>query len=107
VDYRCSGLHRLLHVEDRREHLVVDLDAAAAFFGSSLAIGHHGRHPLPDEPHNVVEHVCIVGIDKVVVVDGGGIQAPGHILPGEDIVDARCSQGGLFADSDDAGVGVR
>jgi hypothetical protein len=77
VDHRRSGLHRLLGVEDRREHLVVDLDAAAAFLRGGLAVGRHGRHALPDEPHDVVQHVGIVGIDEVVVVDGGGIQAPG------------------------------
>ena len=89
MDHRCSGLHRLLRVKDRRQDLVVDLDPAAAFLCGGLAIGHHGRYPLSDVPHYIVQHVGVVRIDEVVVVDGGGVQTPGYVLPGEDFVDAR------------------
>ena len=40
----------------------------------------------PDEPHDVVEDVGVVGIDQIVGVDRGGERLPRHVLPG---VDAR------------------
>ena len=104
---RRAGSHRLLGVEDGRQHLVLDLDLAAPFLGGGLGLGHHGGHPLPDEAHHVVEHVGVVGIDAEVVVDGGGVELPRHVLPGEDRMHARHGERGVLVDRDDAGVGVR
>ena len=64
VQQRRAGLHRLLRIEHRRQHLVVDLEPAAAFLGGGFAVGDDGGDPLADEAHDVVEHPRVVGIDQ-------------------------------------------
>ena len=45
--------HRLLHVDDMGQHLVVDLDQLGRVLGDRARLGHHRHHPLPgiaDQP---------------------------------------------------------
>ena len=46
VDLRRVGLQRFEHVEDRRQHLVLDLHLGGGFLRGALAGGNHGDHRL-------------------------------------------------------------
>ena len=107
VQLRRAVGHRLLRVEHRGQHLVLDDDLAAALLGGADGVGEHGHHPLADEAHDVVEDVRVVGIDEVVGVDRGREALARHVLPRVDAVDAGHRQRGGLVDRDDARVGVR
>jgi hypothetical protein len=62
--------HRFFGIKNRGEHFVVDLDLAASFFGRAFGVRDDRDDPLPDESHDVVEQVSVVGIGVIVVVSG-------------------------------------
>ena len=99
--------HRFFGIEDRGQHLVVDFDLAASLFRRTFGFRDDRRDSLPDKTHYVVEQVSIVGIDVIVVVRGGRVQHPRHVLPGIDAADARNGEGGILANRLDARVSVR
>ena len=99
--------HRLLGVEDRRQDLVFHGDLAATLFGGADRVGDHRHHPLAREPHDVVEHVGVVGIHQMVGVDRGAVALPGDVLPRVHAVHAGNGERGGLVDRDDARVGVR
>ena len=53
VDQRRAGLQRLLHVEDRRQLLVVDLDLGGRLARGALALGDDRDDLLALEAHLV------------------------------------------------------
>ena len=61
----------------------------------------------PDEPHDVVEDVGVVGIHQVVGVDRCGEALPRNVLPRVHAVHAGNRERGGLVDRDDARVGVR
>ena len=107
VQLGCPVGHRLLRVEDRGQHLVVDLDLAAALLGGAHRVGQHGDHSLADETHDVVEHVGVVGVDQVVGVDRGAVPLPRHVFPRVHPMHAGHRQRGRLVDRHDAGMRVR
>ena len=74
---RCD---RLRWIDHRRKDVVVDLEAAAAFFGGSLGLRDHGRHLLPDEADDIVEHAGIVRVHPGLLVTRGGEQPVRRVL---------------------------
>ena len=64
VDERRAGLQRLVHVEHRRQHLVVDLDLRRRLVRRALAVGEHRDHRLALPAHLVVgQHLLVLGAD--------------------------------------------
>ena len=107
VQDRRFGLHCRDRIEHRGQDLVGDVEQAAGLFCGGLALGDDGGDPLADEAHHVVEHVGIVGVDQVVLVERGAEEPARHVLPGEDLHHSRHRHRPLAADGEDAGVGVR
>jgi hypothetical protein len=98
VKHGRTGSHRLLGIEYGRKQLVLDLDLAAAFFRSALALGDDRGYSLPDVPHDVVQDVGVVGVRAVVVMGGRCIEAPRHVVPREHGVDSRHRQRVILVD---------
>ena len=107
VQLGCALGHRLLGVEDRWQHLVFHCDLATTLFGGADRIGDHGHHPLAHEPHDVVEHVGVVGIHQMVGVDRGAVALTRDVLPRVHAMHAWNLERGGLVDGDDARVGVR
>ncbi len=104
--WRALG-HRLFGVEHRRQHLVVDVDPAAALLRRGDRVGQDGDDALADEADRVVEDEGVVRIDQVVGVDGRGEAPARHVLPGVDAVHAGNGECVGLVDRDDPGVRVR
>ena len=83
VQDRRVRLHGGDRIEHGGQHLVLDRERPAAGLGRAFALGDHRGDALADEPHHVVEHVGVVGIDEMVLVRRGAVQPPRHVLPGE------------------------
>ena len=107
VQDRRGGLHGRFRVEHRRQKLVVHFEQPARFLGGAFGLGHHRRHPLADEAHDIVEHVGVVGIDHVILVGRGRVQFARHVLPGEDRDHPGHGQGLVALDRFDARMGMR
>ncbi len=99
--------HCFFGIEDRRQHLVVDLDLAASLFRRAFSFRDDRRDPLADKTHHVVEEVRVIGIDVIIVMRGGREQQARHILPRVNSVDARDGEGGSFANRLDTRVRMR
>ena len=107
VDDGRALAHRFFGIEHRRQQLVIDFYPSASFFRRALGFRDDCRDPLADKTHDVVEQVSVVGIDVIVVVRGGGVEQPRHVLPGVNAADARNGERGVLANCLDARVGVR
>ena len=88
VDDRRAGLQRLLHVEDGRQHLVVDLDLGGGLVRGALAVGEHRDHRLALPAHLVGgQHLLVLRPD--LDQDQDRVDIVRHVLVREDARHAR------------------
>ena len=95
VQQRRVRTHRCLRVEDGGQDFVLDLDQPAGRFRCGLGFRDDRGDALAHKADHVVEHIGVVGIDEVVLMRGGAVEAARHVFPGEDGDDpgtaaARC-----------------
>ena len=107
VKDRRAGLHGGHRIEHRRQELVVDDQGAHAGLGRRLALADHRGEPLAGEAGDVVEHVRVVGIDQMILVQRGAVQPARHVLPGIDGDDARDGERLALVDLLETRVGMR
>ena len=107
VQERRVRLHGGDRIEHRRQDLVGDVDQPAGLFGGGLGFGDDRRDALADESHHVVEHVGVIRIDQMILVDRRAVEPARHVLPGEDRNHSGNGQPPLAPDMDNARVGVR
>ena len=93
-------------VEQRLEHLIVDLDELERLVGGLLGLGGDDRHLLVLIAHEVLEDQAVVGTRLRIALAGDGKAALGHILVGVDAHDARHLQGARRIDGADLGAGI-
>ena len=77
-------IERLGKVEQRLEHLVVDLDELECLVGGLLGLGGDNRHLLVLVAHEVLENQAVVGTRLRIALTGDGKAALGHVLVGVD-----------------------
>ena len=99
-------IERLGKVEQRLEHLVVDLDELERLVGGLLGLGGDDRHLLVLIAHEVLEDQTVVGTRLRIALAGDGKAALGHVLVGVDAHDARHLQGARRIDGADLGTGI-
>ena len=92
VQDRRARLHGGHRIEHRGQDLVVDDQRAHAGLGRRLALADHRGEALADEAGDVVQHVGVVGIDQMVLVQRGAVEPARHVLPGVDGDDAGNGQ---------------
>lgn len=100
-------IERLGKVEQRLEHLVVDLDELECLVGGLLGLGGDDRHLLVLVAHQVLEDQAVVGARLRIALAGDGKAALGHILVGVDAHHAGHLQGARRIDGADLGTGIR
>ena len=71
-------------VEQRLEHLIVDLDELERLIGSLLGLGGDDRHLLVLVTDEVLENQAVVGTRLRIALAGDGKAALGHVLVGVD-----------------------
>ena len=94
-------------VEQRLEHLVVDLDELERLVGGLLGLGGDNRHLLVLIAHEVLEDQAVVGTRLRVALAGDGKAALGHVLVGVDAHDAGHLQGTRRIDGANLGTRIR
>ena len=102
-----ARLHGHFRIEHGRQQLVLDLEQPAGRFRRAFGFGHHRGDPLPDEAHDIVEHVGVVGIDQVIFMRRRRVEFARHVLPGEDRDDAGHGLRLVALDRLDARMGMR
>ena len=102
-----ARLQRRHGIEHCRQDLVLDLQRPAAGLGRAFGLGDHHGNALACEAGDVVQHVGVVGIDEMILVQRGAVEPARHVLPGVGGNDARDRQRLLPVDALDAGMGVR
>ena len=100
-------IERLGKVEQRLEHLIVDLDELERLVGGLLGLGGDDRHLFVLIAHEVLENQAVVGTRLRIALAGDGKAALGHVLVGVDAHDARHLQGARRIDGADLGAGIR
>ena len=81
-----TGLHRFLRIEYGRKNFVIDLHETTRLLGCRFSLGDDGNDALPNKAHDIVQHVCVIGIDVKVVVDSCCKKTPRDIFPRENRV---------------------
>ena len=94
-------------VEQRLEHLVVDLDELERLVGGLLGLGGDNRHFLVLVTDEVLENQAVVGTRLRIALTGNGKATPGHVLVGVDAHHAGHLQGARRIDGADLGAGIR
>ena len=94
-------------VEQRLEHLVIDLDELECLVGGLLGLGGDNRHLLVLVAHEVLEDQAVVGTRLRIALAGDGKAALGHVLVGIDAHHAGHLQGARRIDGADLGAGIR
>ena len=94
-------------VEQRLEHLVVDLNEFERLVGSLLSLGGDDRHLLVLVTDEVLENQAVVGARLRITLTGNGKAALGHVLVGVDAHDAGHLQGTRRIDGADLGARIR
>ena len=100
-------IERLGKVEQRLEHLVVDLDELERLVGSLLGLGGDDRHLLVLVAHQVLENQAVVGTRLRIALTGNGKATLGHVLVGVDAHHTGHLQGARRIDGADLGSGIR
>ena len=100
-------IERLGKVEQRLEHLIVDLNEFERLVGSLLGLGGDDRHLLVLVAHQVLENQAVVGTRLRIALAGDGKAALGYVLVGVDAHDAGHLQGARRIDGADLGAGIR
>ena len=93
-------------VEQRLEHLVVDLDELECLVGGLLGLGGNDRHLFVLVTDEVLENQAVVGTRLRIALTGDGKAALGHVLVGVDAHHARHLQGARRIDGADLGAGI-
>ena len=93
-------------VEQRFEHLVVDLDELERLVGGLLGLGSDNRHLLVLIAHKVLEDQTVVGTRLRIALAGNGKAALGHVLVGVNAHDAGHLKGARGVDGTDLGTGI-
>ena len=93
-------------VEQRLEHLVVDLDELERLVGGLLGLGSDNRHLLVLIAYKVLENQAVVGTRLRIALAGDGKAALGHVLVGVNAHDAGHLQGARRIDGADLGAGI-
>ena len=93
-------------VEQRLEHLVVDLDELECLVGGLLGFGGNDRHLLVLVAHEVLEDQTVVGTRLRIALTGDGKAALGHVLVSVNAHDAGHLQGARRIDGADLGAGI-
>ena len=100
-------IERLGKVEQRLEHLVVDLDELERLVGGLLGLGGDNRHLLVLVTDEVLENQAVVGTRLRIALTGNGKATLGHVLVGVDAHHAGHLQGARRIDGADLGAGIR
>ena len=100
-------IERLGKVEQRLEHLIVDLDELEGLVGGLLGLGGDDRHLLVLVAHEVLENQTVVRRGLRIALAGDGEAALGHVLVGIDAHDTGHLQGARRVDGADLGAGIR
>ena len=93
-------------VEQRLEHLVVNLDELERLVGGLLGLGGDDRHLLVLVANEVLENQAVVGTRLRIALTGDGKAALGHVLVGVNAHHARHLQGARRIDGADLGAGI-
>ena len=93
-------------VEQRLEHLVVDLNELECLVGGLLGLGGDNRHLLVLVAHQVLEDQAVVGTRLRIALAGNGKAALGHVLVGVDAHHTGHLQGARRVDGADLGAGI-
>ena len=99
-------IERLGKVEQRLEHLIVNLNELECLVGGLLGLGGDDRHLLVLVAHQVLKNQTVVGRRLRIALAGNGKAALGHVLVGVDAHDARHLQGARRIDGADLGAGI-
>ena len=99
-------IERLGKVEQRLEHLVVDLDELEGLVGGLLGLGGDDRHLLVLIAHEVLEDQSVIRRGLRIALAGDGKAALGHVLVGVDAHHAGHLQGARRIDGADLGAGI-
>ena len=99
-------IERLRKVEQRLEHLVVDLDELERLVGGLLGLGGDDRHLLVLIAHEVLEDQAVVGRGLRIALAGNGKAALGHVLVGIDAHHAGHLEGTRRVDGADLSAGI-
>jgi hypothetical protein len=89
VQQRRIRAHRGLRVEHGGHHFVLHLEQPAGRLGRRLCFRDNRSNSLPHEADYVVEHVGVIGIDEVILMGRGAVEAAWHFFPSKDFDDAR------------------
>ena len=100
-------IERLGKVEQRLEHLIVDLDELERLVGGLLGLGGDDRHLLVLVTDEVLENQAVVGTRLRIALAGDGKAALGHILVGVDTHHAGHLQGARRINGADLGTRIR
>ena len=93
-------------VEQRLEHLVVDLDELERLVGGLLGFGGNDRHLLVLVTDEVLEDQAVVGTRLRIALTGDGKAALGYILIGVNAHHAGHLQGARRINGADLGAGI-
>src|SRR3546814_3568077 len=85
----------------------LDRHLPTALFRSDDGVGEDGHYTLTHEPHDVVENVGVVRIDKVVGMYCRGEELARHVFPGVDAMDTGDGERLGGVDGGDACMCVR
>ena len=96
----------LRKVEQRLEHLIVDLDELERLVGGLLGLGGDDRHLLVLVAHEVLENQTVVGTRLRVGLAGDSKATLGHVLVGVDAHHAGHLQGARRVDRADLGASI-
>ena len=102
VVIKCLG-----KVEQRLEHLVVNLNELECLVGGLLGLGGDDRHLLVLVANQVLENQAVVGTRLRIALTGDGKAALGHVLVGVDAHHAGHLQGARRIDGADLGASIR
>jgi hypothetical protein len=114
-DLRRAGLQRILHLGDRRQGIVLDLDQFGRILRLAAALGDHRGDRLADIAHGLMRQwaarrhlgLAAIGIGKYRGESEIAAALLGHVVPGEDSDHAGRLAGGCGVELDDPGVGMR
>ena len=100
-------IERLGKVEQRLEHLIVDLDELERLVGGLLGLSGDDRHLLVLVTDEVLEDQAVVGTRLRIALAGDGKAALGHVLVGVNAHHAGHLQGARRIDGADLGARIR
>ena len=107
VQKRGTGFHCKDRIEDGREEFILDPERETSGFRRAFALRNHRGDALSGEAHDIVEHVGVVGIDEMILVQCGAVEPPRHVLPVIDRDDAGHRQCRRLVDPRDARMSMR